>query len=66
MAAFGRLLPVTIVSSRSKVAGQLLHLCGCNESDKYLIISFQLRFKTGVQAPPALQAELALQNTGKV
>jgi len=26
-------------------------------------MNFQLRFKIGVQAPPALQAELALQNT---
>ncbi len=33
---------------------------------KYLNISFQLLFKAGVQALPALQAELALQNTGKL
>jgi len=33
---------------------------------KYLSISFQLRLKAGVQALPALQAELALQNTGKL
>jgi hypothetical protein len=34
--------------------------------NKYLNINFQLRFKAGVQALPALQAELALQNTGKL
>jgi hypothetical protein len=33
---------------------------------KYLNINFQLLFKAGVQALPALQAELALQNTEKL
>jgi len=33
---------------------------------KYLNISFQLLFKAGVQALPALQAELALQYTRKL
>jgi hypothetical protein len=33
---------------------------------KHLNINIQLRFKTGVQALPALQAELALQNPGKL
>jgi len=32
-----------------------------NIETKYLNISFQLLFKAGVQALPALQAELALQ-----
>ncbi|MDI1277451.1 hypothetical protein [Methylobacter sp.] len=36
------------------------------EQVKCLNISFQLRFKAGVQASPALQAKLALQNTGKL
>jgi hypothetical protein len=54
--------------AKHRYASPLVGLAAFDMSDchKYLNISFELLLKAGVQASPALQAKLALQNTGKL